>query len=191
MSQEAVGVGQGGSERRWAKGLCSQANLCECCSQRGLMKCIQGNTTMWVRSHTRSRKWGADPRSLCSRRKLIGRTGGIVRDETLSGRAWRTLSLHVSHLAHFIFLTCKHSCPILTAKLFRELRKEEGVTTAIQFPYEQLPSRQGWQFIYFNLTESENHAQRSRQPSHCIQGTRHRRGIDGPGPFQQDPAALA
>lgn len=97
------GGGLGGQWEEVSEGFLLQANLCECCSQRGLMKCIQGNMTMWVTSRTRSRKWGADPRSLCSRRKLIGRTGAIVRDETLSGRAWRTLSLHVSHLAHFIF----------------------------------------------------------------------------------------
>lgn len=29
----------------------------------------------------------------------------------------------------------------------------------IQFPYEQLPCRQGWQFIYFNLTDWENQKQ--------------------------------
>lgn len=100
------------------------------------------------------------------------------------------LSLHVSDLAAFFFLTCKRSCPIHTVKLFHELQWEAVVTTAIQFPYEQLPCRQGWQFIYFNLTDWENHAhQSSSQPSHCIQGTR--RGIDGPGPFHWDPAALA
>lgn len=65
------------------------------------------------------------------------------------------------------------------------------MTTAIQFPYEQLPCRQGWQFIYFNLTDWESRAHHSSQHGHCIWGSRHRRGIDGPGPFQQDPAALA
>lgn len=71
------------------------------------------------------------------------------------------LSLHVSHLA---FLTCKRSYPILTVKLFHELQWEAGVTTAIQFPYEQLPCRQGWQFIYFNLTDWENRAHQ-KQPA--------------------------
>lgn len=97
-------------------------------------------------------------------------------------------SLHVSHLSHF-FLTRKRSCPFLTVKLFHELQWEAVVTMAIQFPYEQLPCRQGWQFIYFNLTDWENHAHQSSQHSHCIHGTR--RGIDGPGSFQWAPAALA
>lgn len=35
--------------------------------------------------------------------KRIGRTSGIVKDETLSGRVWRTLSLHVSHVPPFFF----------------------------------------------------------------------------------------
>lgn len=36
--------------------------------------------------------------------------------------------------------------------------------TAIQFLYEQLPCRQGWQFIYFNLTDWENYAHQ-KQPA--------------------------
>lgn len=123
--------------------------------------------------------------------RWIGRTSGIVKDETSCGRVGRTLFLCMSPFSLFFFLTCKCSCPILTVKLFHKQQWEAAVTTAIQFPYEQLPCRQGWQFIYFNLTDWGNHAHQSSQPSYCIQGIRHGWGIDGPGPFQWDPAALA
>ena len=110
-------------------------------------------------------------------RKRIGRTSGIVRDETRSGRVWRTLSFSAClPSCYFFFDMQAFSSPPPAVRLFHELQWEAGVTTAIQFPYEQLPCRQGWQFIYFNLTDWENHAHQSSQPSHCIQGTRHRRG---------------
>ena len=72
----------------------------------------------------------------------------------------RTLSLFLcsSAISLLFFLTSKHSCPVLTVKLFHELQREAGVTTTIQFPYEQLPCRQGWQFIYFNLTDLDSKA---------------------------------
>lgn len=119
-----------------------------------------------------------------------GRTSAIVKRWNMKWESGEnSLSLHVSFF--LFFFDMQRSCPIFTVKLFQELQCEASVMTAIQFPYEQLPRRQGWQFIYFNLSDWENHAHQSSQPSHCIQGTRHRRAIDGPGPFQWDPAALA
>lgn len=94
----------------------------------------------------------------------------------------RTLSFSTCLQAFFFLLlslTCKFSFPILTVKLFHMSQWEAAVTMAIQFPYEQLPCRQGWQFIYFNLTDWESHAHQSSQHSHCIQDTRHRRGKGG------------
>lgn len=68
----------------------------------------------------------------------VGRTGGIVGKE-----GTRTLL----YVRNFIFWF------ICTVRLFYKLHREAGVTMAIQFPYEQLPRHQGWQFIYFNLTD--------------------------------------
>lgn len=143
-------------------------------------KVYTSNMTTWVRRHTRSRKWGADPCPLFpdTIKGKIGRTSSIVRDKTWSEWVWRTCSFFSTCLVAF-FLTCKCSRPIFTVKLFHKLQWEARVTTAIQFPYEQLPCRQGWQFIYFNLTDWENHAHQSSQPSHCIQGTSMGGGLMG------------
>ena len=57
-------------------------------------------------------------------------------------------------------------------KIVLEVLGKAHVTTAIQFPYEQLPRRQAWQFIYFNLTDSEIASPRpGRRPSHCVAET--------------------
>lgn len=55
------------------------------------------------------------------------------------------------------------------------------MTMVIQFPYEQLPCRQGWQFIYFNLTDWENQKQPA-QPLYSGHQAQ-RGGVDGAGPF--------
>lgn len=50
------------------------------------------------------------------------------------------------------------------------------MTMVIQFPYEQLPCRQGWQFIYFNLTDWENHAHQKQPAQPLYSGHQAQRG---------------
>lgn len=77
------------------------------------------------------------------------------------------------------FRQCTSSAPPThLSEIVLEVLREARVTTAIQFPYEQLPCRQGWQLIYFNLTDCSEPRDQATSPAIVIRQGIEQAGID-------------
>lgn len=130
MSHKALGLGRREGEGKW------RPEISTCLTGgvllwNGLINCVQGDMTTWVRSYLRSQKWGVGTLSFILPLPMDTENEGYCYRWNMQWESAKNsfflLFFGTSPIVGYLFIlfnfysTCKHRCPVHAEKLFHRV----------------------------------------------------------------------